>query len=515
MNPGSEHQPPTHPHPVPGGQFEPPTQPPTLPPMPPPVPLPPRPPRRRPWILPVVAATLVVLVGAGAGAYLLYGQLTRGQGIAGPPATGQPSTAGLTKPAAVTGPDVCAMLPKEEAERLVPGATVSKDSRDSEYTVNFSCNWNNQRISHGEWWRSREVDVKVQQHRGDGAKTGRAMAQNSYEVDYGGAKYAETAKPTPKKGEKDYTSPVTDIQGAGDAAFAQYTWRRSGSLMWYSYGKAYARVQDITIEVRYQASQQRKDAQILSNETTQSVTESNAIREVSGLVKHFAKGVADWKARHPDVLAQPYKAATASPSAAATPSPTPLVVFPPVCETVTPTAAKLVPGHTPRARGLEVGDDTQTECRWLNLDVPAGDKVTKIRSVLITVHSFTNRAGVADETAARSFYTGQLGGDKNLAQSSLGGISWGKVRDVPGLGEEAYSVYVGTRKGEVFAGSGTVTVRRGAVVVEIDYAGAQRPKGEPAASGNVVLIPEKEGLDGALTMAKAFMQALSQQPVGS
>ncbi|WP_336216942.1 hypothetical protein [Nonomuraea sp. LPB2021202275-12-8] len=461
-----------------------------------------------------MAVCLVVLVAGSAGAYLLYGQVSR---TFGTPAAGQGETspAKATKAAPVTGPDVCAMLPKEEAERLVPEATVAKASRDSEYTVNFSCNWTNQRISFGEFWRSREVDVKLAQHRGDGAKTGRAMAQNSFDIEYGSAKYGETAKPTPKKGDKDYVSAVKEIQGIGDGAFAQYTWRRSGTLLWYSYGTARARVHDMTIEVKYQASQQRKDAKILSNDSTQSVTEANAIREATTVIKHIAKGVAAWKARHPNVLAQPYKAVTAKPSAIPTPSPTQLVVYPPACQAITGVATRLVPAPTTRARGLEVGNDTQTECRWLNLDVPPGDKVTKVRSVLITVHSFTNRAGVADVTAARSFYAGKRGGSKDIAETSLDGLELGKVLDIKGVGEQAHGQYIKTRRGAVSAGSGSVMVRQGAVVVEVDYAGAERPKGEPTNSANTRLMAEREARAGALTVTRAFLVELAKKPIGS
>ncbi len=510
MNPGSEYPPPPYqaPH---GGPFEPPTMPPRFP-----VPPPGRLPARRPWILPVAAVCAVVLIAGSAGAYLLYGQIQRtfGTPLGGPPETSPVPTKSV-EAAPATGPDVCAMLPKLEADRLVPEARVVKNSRDSEYAVNFSCNWTNRRISFGEFWRNREIDVKVAQHRGNGAKTGRTMAQNSYDIDYGGAKYGETAKPTVKKGEKDYVSAVKEIPGVGDAAYAQYTWRRSGTMLWYSFGTARARVQDMTIEVRYQASQQRKDAQILSNETTQSVTEANAIREATKVITHIAKGVAAWKAEHPNVLAQPYKEATATPSAAPTPSPTQLAAFPPACQALTGVATGLVPGPTTRARGMEAGDDTQTECRWLNLEIPVGGEATRVRSVLITVHSFANRAGVADATAAKSFYSGRLGSDRNIAQSSLGGLEFGKVLELDGLGQQAYGKYVKTRRGEVFAGSGSVIVLQGTTVIEADYAGAERPKGQPANSPTARLLAETQARAGALTVARAFLKELADKPIGS
>ncbi|NUS04595.1 MAG: hypothetical protein HOV97_18785 [Nonomuraea sp.] len=408
------------------------------------------------------------------------------------------------------------MLPKEEAERLVPGATMAKASRDSDYTVNFTCNWQNRRISYGEFWRSREIDVRIEQHKGEAAKTGRSMAQSSYEIDYRGAKYGATAKPSLDPDEKQYVSPVKDVTGVGEGAFAQYTWRRDGKLLWYSYGEAHARVGDMTIQVKFQAGQQRKDAQILSNESTKSITEENAIREVSGLIAHFAKGAAAWQAQHPGVLAQPDQAqVTQTPTARATPSPTVLAAFPPACQAVTETATGLVPGPTTRARGTESGDDDQTECRWLNLDLPGEAGNVRIRSALITTHHFTNRAGDADEGAAKSFYASEYGGDKNTAKSSIGGITWGELRDVDGLGDQAYSQFVQTRQGEVSASSGTVTVRLGALVVRVDYSGAERPKGEPENSPKVKLMAQKEAQDGALTLARAYLAELAGQPVGS
>ncbi|TMR96030.1 hypothetical protein [Nonomuraea basaltis] len=520
MNPGSEYEPPTNPYQVPGRQFEQPAMPPRIPPgRPPQMPtmpqMPPPPPPRRPtWLLPTLAAALVVLVAAGGvGAYLVYGKVSGGS--ARPPAqSGKPAS----QPAAAgaKGPDVCAMLPKEEAERLVPGATVSTSSKDNEWAVTFGCNWVNRRISYGEFWRKREIDVKVAQHKGEGVKTGRSMAQNSYESDLRSGKYGATATPSLDPGEKLYTSAVKDVTGVGDGAFAQYTWSRS-KLLWYSYGKAFARVNDFTIEVKFQADQQRKDAQILSNDTVQSITEDNAIREVSGLIAHFAKGVAGWQAKNPNVLAQAEAPKpTSTPSAGPTPSPTALAAFPADCEAVGEAATRLVPEPTTRARGLERGGDSQTECRWLNLDVPgSGEGTKKIRSVLITVHRFTDRAGAVHESGAKAYYATERGGNKGMAGSSIGGITWGRLTDVKGLGDQAYQQFLQTRRGEVAAASGSVLMRKGAVVVRVDFSGHERPENVPTNSPKVKLMSEKEAMAGALTMARAYMAELTDQPVGN
>lgn len=515
MNPGSAFEPPTNPYPIQGRQFEQPTMPPGppgspwWPPPPPPPAPPPPPPRGRSWILPVVAVAVVVLIAGGAGAYIVYGNVARST-----PSTGAKP---VKSPVSAAAPalDVCSMLPKSDVERLVPQATVSKTSKDSDYTLSFTCNWVNRRISFGEYWRSREIDVRVEQHRGDGAKTGRTMAQNSYDIDYGSGKYAETAKPTPEKGEKEYVSPVKDVPGIGDAAFAQYTWRRSGKLLWYSYGEAHARVDDMTIKVKYQADQQRKDTQILSNATTQSVTEVNGIREASTVLGHIAKGLAVWKAQHPNVLAQPDKSVTSTPKPESTPSPTNLAVFPAACQAMTGPVTRLIPSPTPRARGTEAGGDAQTECRWLNLDIPVGTDVKRIRSALITTHRFTNRAGVEDAPAARAYYTGQRGSRGTNAGSTIGGISWSGLSEVKGLGEAAFSQYVRIMHGETFAASGTVVLRQGATVIVVDYSGAERPKDQPVNSPKVKLMPDKEARDGALSLAKTYLAELAKKPIGS
>ncbi|MFG3440582.1 hypothetical protein ACGF0J_25285 [Nonomuraea sp. NPDC047897] len=482
--------------------------PPTLPSALPGTPSGPR--KRRGWVLPVAAAAVVLAIAGAAGAYLVSGRTPAGTGTVAKPPASVPATP-------VQGPDVCAMLSDATTDRLVPGATVSGTSRDTEYTVNFDCNWTNRRISFGDYWRSREVDVKVRQHKGQGAKTGRSMAQNSYEVGYSGAKFRATAKPSAKSsaepGDKDYTSPVTDIPGVGDGAFAQYVWRRSGTVLWYSYGEAHARVGDMTIEVKYQASQQRKDAAVLTNKTTQSVSEENAVREVTALVGEAAKGVTAWKARHPGVLAVPRGQVSSSPTAQPTSSPR-VVAFPPACKAVEPVASRLVPNPTPRARAGGAGGDAQTECRWLNLDAPAGDDVTRIRSVLITTHRFTNRAGAPDVGAARGYFAKERGGDTGMEGGALGGITWGKVIDLKDLGEAAYGHYIKYRRMDVHSGSASVVMRRGAVVVSVDYSGAERPKGEPANSPKVRLMPEKEARAGALTVARAYLAELAKEPTG-
>ncbi|WP_344846110.1 hypothetical protein [Nonomuraea dietziae] len=305
----NQDEPPTNPYRAPDWQFQ---QVPTAPVQPPQPP-----PRRRAWVLPAVAAGVaVILVGAAAGAYLLYGRPASSDAPAKPTAgTEAPTRPAATQPAAAAVLDVCTMLPVAEVDRLVPQAAVAKRSRDAGFAVYSYCDLSNRRISHGEFWRSREIKASIAQHRGEGPKTGRAQAQALYDSELGFFTYKAKNEPTDDKkdpGEKNYNSAVKHYPGVGDGAFGQYTWRRDKSL-WYSFGEGRARVGDMIIEVRYQASQQRKDADFLSSKTTQSVSEENALREVGVLLTHLAKGAAAWKAAHPGELAKVEPSPTQNP----------------------------------------------------------------------------------------------------------------------------------------------------------------------------------------------------------
>ncbi|WP_345400996.1 hypothetical protein [Nonomuraea salmonea] len=77
-----------------------------------------------------------------------------------------------------------------------------------------------------------------------------------------------------------------------------------------------------------------------------------------------------------------------------------------------------------------------------------------------------------------------------------------------GLGDQAHRQYVQSRVGDVSAGSGSYVIRKGAVVIEVDYTGHQRPENAEKNASNVVLMPEKEAFEGALTLAKAYLNVL-------
>lgn len=503
--------PPTNPYRAPDWQFQ---QVPTMPTQPPSPP-----PKRRGWVLPVVAGgAAVVLIAGGAGAFLLYGRPTAADEPAKPtpvsPSAGvtASATGSATAPAAAPTLDACAMLPPAEAERLVPGATVDKRSRDSDYAVVSSCDWTNRRISYGEFWRSREIRINVSQYRPDGPKTGRAEAQQAHEAERGFFSYKATSKDKDAKpGEKNYYSPLKEYAGVGDGAFGQYTWRRD-KLLWYSFGEGRVRVDDLVIEVHYQASQQRKEAKLLTNESVQSVSEENALREVGVLLTHLAKAAAEWKKAHPAVLATVAPSASPSPSPAPTPSSTPTVLaqMPEACKRMAPAMIKLVPGATERARGNDAVGVKETECRWLNLKAPAGQGRRGIRSALVTVQVFSNRAGAGDPTAALSAYSTELSGAVGMAESSLGGFTWGKVDKPQGLGDAAFVQYRVDRKNAVFNGAADVVVRKGFTVIQASFSGAEMGADEPTNSPKVEVLGEKEARAAAMTVAKEMLAALAQ-----
>jgi hypothetical protein len=58
-------------------------------------------------------------------------------------------------------------------------------------------------------------------------------------------------------------------------------------------------------------------------------------------------------------------------------------------------------------------------------------------------------------------------------------------------------------------------MRKGAVVVRVDYSGHQRPKDAATNSPKVRLMSEKEAMGGVLQMARAFMAEMTRRPVGS
>src|SRR5437868_15381509 len=89
---------------------------------------------RRPWVLPTaVGATAVLLIAGATGGYLVYGVRV--------PAPALPAAATGSAPP----PDPCAMVPDTEIERLVPTATVVRDSGRIDDGVFWSCDWTNSR----------------------------------------------------------------------------------------------------------------------------------------------------------------------------------------------------------------------------------------------------------------------------------------------------------------------------------------------------------------------------------
>ncbi|GAA2815532.1 hypothetical protein GCM10020219_105080 [Nonomuraea dietziae] len=171
---------------------------------------------------------------------------------------------------------------------------------------------------------------------------------------------------------------------------------------------------------------------------------------------------------------------------------------------------KLVPGATERAKAGTSGGAQETECRWLNLNIPAGEGRRKILSAMVTIQLFANRAGAADSAAAKAQYATQLGNAQATESSALGGIRFGRIEKLRDLGDEAYIQYWVDKKNTVFNGSGDVLVRVGPALVRASFAGAELGADEATNSPKVKVLGEKEAREGALTVARAVVDSLGQ-----
>lgn len=450
---------------------------------------PPTTPHRSPVKIVAVVAAVVVLLGGGAGAYILYGKTaTNGKAPAAK---------------AATTLDACAMVPQAEVDRLVPEATIKKDATDNEFFVDFRCEWVNNLISYGDFYRERRIKVEIRQYVGEGAETGRAAAEEEYALNVKTARRGE--HPAPIKGEKTYYAPARELTGVGDTAFATYTWTRS-SWQWLSYSETQARVGDMLVTAYFSASQHRKDSGIMSNETSQSVTEDNAIRESSAVATHVAQALGAWKAENPGVLAQPYASATISPSA--TPSPTALAAVPPICQAGSAEAANLVPAVQPTAKGRQHNGDAYTECVWENKNIDGGGGVKQMRAVTVLADVFTNRAGAADPAAAKNHYRHLVDTSESVANTNAMGNIFSTVNEVKGLGEAAFFQYVTQKKnGSPIAGACVGAIRSGATVYYVEASGSDVPAGKPDLDPGVKPLGLEEACTGGLKVARAMLQS--------
>ncbi|MGI5487626.1 hypothetical protein [Microtetraspora malaysiensis] len=464
--------------------------------------------RRRSKLVPAVAAATALAAASAATAFFVFRER-------GGDAAARPAGSTSSPRATLAAPDACAMPRRATVERLVPQAKSNKDTRDHREDtgyISWVCTLRNDNFSFGEYVRSRSIEIELTRYEADGELTAVRVARNSYDAELTGGKYAETHST-----KENYSSKVRTLSGVGEEAFARYTWARDpkSSDNMYSFGQAIGRVGDVVIEVKYQASQQRKDAPIFSTDGVQGVTEENALREVSTLLGEVAASVTAWRngrgpastTGDPGGTEAAGSTPEASPSATAAPSPTP-IAMPASCEQVSAVAQRYVPQATQKATQIQDSSSTSTDCVWMNREFPAGAK-TRLRNVMITIQRFTNRVGAEDPNGAKNRFIDQRAEGRKMAGSGFGNMFWYTSADIKGLGDAAFRQYRTNRTPTVHAGIGQVVVRYGSAVVTVDFFGADRPEGAPLNSPKSTLMGAKESLAGALAVARAMTQALA------
>ncbi|WP_285707971.1 hypothetical protein [Microtetraspora sp. NBRC 16547] len=469
--------------------------------------------RRRSKVVPAVAAATALVAAGAVTAFFVFrdrsGDAARPAGTASSPR------------ATLAAPDACAMPRRATVERLVPQAQSNRDTRDRREDtgyISWICTLRNDNFSFGEYVRSRSIEIKVTRYDADGERTALRVARDFYDAELTSGKYAESHST-----KENYSSKVRTLPGVGEEAFARYTWARDAKSNRYSYGQGFGRVGDIVIELKYEARQQRKDAPIFSTESVQGVTEENALREVSVLLGEVAASVSAWRDRGGasstgsgtdagggSTATGPIPTPAASPSAVPSASPSE-IALPDTCSQVSPVALRFAPGATPKATQTQDGASTRVECKWLNRDLTAGAK-SRLRGVFVTVQRFTNRVGAEDPQGAKNRFIDQRAEGRKWAGSGItDSLFWYKSADVAGLGDAAYQQYRTNRTPTVHAGIGQVAVLYGPAVITVDYYGADRPKGAPLNSARSTLMRGKEGLAGAMAVARAMTDALATE----
>ncbi|MEV4454771.1 hypothetical protein [Microbispora sp. NPDC049633] len=452
-------------------------------------------PARRGWVLPVVAVVTVLVVAGGTFAFMSVRQTGTTPRAAGSPVPSQAAKSASAAPVAATA-DVCSMLDPDEAERLVPRADVdssTSDNRDSTLVsyVRWQCRWANRNISYKDVTRSREITVNVSKYEALGTTTAVDAAKIQYKGELSQYKYGAT-----HSDEERYYSAVQEYQGVGDQAAAQYHWTREDDKYWYSFGQGVGRVGDVVFQVKYEASQKKKEADLFSNETTQSITEENALREVKGLLGQLAKSVTAWQAGKP----LPYHARP-KPSPSSSPSPT-RIPLPKACVSLESLAATLVPQTEGAAvRGKE-GNSTVTQCQWWNDKLPLGGGKVRWRNLRVAVHSFW------DAESARYYLIDQRSKTKFTASSEIGGIRWGKVEKLTGFGQEAFGQAIRQRTDTAQGNRYEIYALDGKNVIWVLLSGSDRPENTPINASDSVLMDPKEAEAGAKSVAKALLGAL-------
>ncbi|NJP23642.1 hypothetical protein FLW53_05375 [Microbispora sp. SCL1-1] len=454
-------------------------------------------PARRGWVLPVAAVVAVLVVAGGTFAFMTMRQTGTTTTKAGATTTAAATArnSATAAPVAATA-DVCSMLDPDEAERLVPGATIDSSTNDNRGDslvsyVRYTCGWVNRNISYKDLIRSREITVNVSKYEAIGTTTAEKSARIQFDGEFKQYKYQET-----HSDKEHYYSPVQEYQGIGDQAAAQYQWTREGDKYWYSFGQGVGRVGDVVFQVKYEASQKKKEADFLSTESTQSITEENALREVKGLLGQLAKSVTAWRAGQP----LPYHA---RPKPSPTPSPSPTKIpLPRACVSLTTLAATLVPDTEGVAVRSKEGKSNVSQCQWWNEKLPLGGGKVRWRNLRVAIHTFW------DEESARYYLIDQRSKTKFTANSQIGGIKWGKVEKLTGLGQEAFGQAIRQRTDTAQGNRYEIYALDGKNVIWVLLSGSDRPENTPINSADSVLMDPKEAATGAKSVAKALLDAL-------
>ncbi|GAA3441722.1 hypothetical protein [Planomonospora venezuelensis] len=470
----------------------------------PPYPAPPPAGPRRRWIAPVVAGAAALAVTGGVAVHLA----TRpgpapfsGSASAGASGDASASPAALTPPGA---PDVCAMIGGAETGRLILEPEVERDSSDDSGRTTWSCRWSGDFTSSGGRPVHNKITITVVRHKGDQDRSAVAAAQGGYGFDLQNGRRFATAPPEGYR----HSRPV-QLTGVGDGAHVRFSrpLAESGGI---TSAEGFSRVGDVTVAVKYD--------RYLRGAPAEPGLEKDALREAGLLLRQATESAAAWREGRPYArpTAVPERSPTPAPTATPTPTPVPIAV-PPACTALAPAVTRLVPRPKTGAGRTREQDRTTVTCWWENPDIrsPGG---LSLRAVSVSFTSFADRAGGPDHEAARLHYAERYARAVRLQREgrdpAYPGVSYGSVAELRGLGERAYSQYRRHRTPDLYAGAAGVLVLSGSTVIEIVYAGSERPEGRGVDSPRSVLLPLREAVTGVTPLAGAVVRAFRQAEPG-
>nr|BFE82845.1 hypothetical protein GCM10020093_054460 [Planobispora longispora] len=360
------------------------------------------------------------------------------------------------------------MISASEAERLAPRAVIDRTASDDSSATAWKCRWRGDLLP-GENGSAGEIEIEVKRYKKTG-ESAEVVAARKYAFAVQGDQSLAT------RSHKEFVdAPVRRFSGIGDSAHGQYSRSRTGSG--YDVAKGSSRVGDVIVGVQYRPGEPRAAP---PRGDIPPAAERAALREAESLLRQVSESVTDWRAGRP--YARPATPAatpapTGTPAPAATPTPVP-VDFAANCAKFGLAAARLVPDPKTGASRTVLSDRTVVDCWWENADLPAS-RGLRLRNVSISVLTFTNRAGNPDPEGARRHYEERR--DRALRRARDGvdreypGISFTEVTDLPGTDDPAYVQYRRHRAAELQVGVAGVLVVVGGSVIEVSYAGSERP----------------------------------------